>query len=204
MIFFAWLARTARHISQISPAEAIAPRAQKALLLINLQTVFWESDFYDQSSRETVLKTVQDRAAQAHKNGDAVIAIRQEWSETSTRLVARLFMAGAGLAGSPGIETAKPFAHLPTHQLSKRVQDAFETGELDKLLSSLQVGSLEIVGLDGEYCVARTAESALNRAYQVGLITAGIATAKAHKIGPIYKRLGHLGATIIRPANDSS
>ncbi|UYV38587.1 isochorismatase family protein [Rhodobacteraceae bacterium D3-12] len=91
-----------------------------------------------------------------------------------SRLVSKLTMGGTALAGGPDTGLARDFNGLPDHVLIKRVQDGFETSALDRLLDKLEIGTLDIAGLDGAYCVARTAEAALNRGYGVTLVEAAI------------------------------
>lgn len=110
-----------------------------------------------------------------------MIAVRQEWSLPVTKVLARLTMQGQAIEGTDGIELAAPFQGLVHHEIIKRVQDGFETGALDALLEQLDVGRLRIVGLDGQYCVAKTAQGALSRGYQVELVTAGILSGNPDK-----------------------
>ena len=86
-------------------------------------------------------------------------------------------MNGQAIAGTPGTEIAAPFAGLADQTLVKRVQDAFETKELDKILGQLNVGTLRIVGLDTNYCVAKTALAARQRGYQVEIVKRGVLSA---------------------------
>ena len=62
---------------------------------------------------------------------------------------------------------------IADHVVIKRVQDAFETGELDALFAKLDVGQLRIVGLDLNYCVQKTALAAKGRGYGVTIIKDG-------------------------------
>lgn len=172
-----WVLNGIRRIGNVSHGPKIEARPNRALLLIDLQTVFWDSDTYDIQARSEVEAAVLSAVADARKRGDSIIALRQEWSIPSTKLVARLMMKGQAIAGSDGTEVAAPFAGLADHTIVKRVQDAFETGELDSLLKTLNVGSLRIAGLDGNYCVAKAAEAAILRGYAVELVKEAILTA---------------------------
>jgi nicotinamidase-related amidase len=77
------------------------------------------------------------------------------------------------IEGSDGTEIAEVFTLLPDHVLVKRVQDAFETGELDALLQRCDVGRLRLVGLDMNYCVQKTALAARNRGFDVTVVKEG-------------------------------
>ena len=163
---FLWLVTGVRKIGAVSCGTPIGKQQQnEALLLIDLQTVFWDHGPYSeparQSAKAAILRAVETAKAQGHP----VIAVRLEWSIPSTKAVARLAMKGQALAGSAGTEIAQPFAGLAEEVLTKRVQDAFETGELDALLTKRGVGKLRIVGLDLNYCVLKTALAARNRGY---------------------------------------
>lgn len=168
-----WLGNGIRRIGSVSVGEKISDRTGSALLLIDLQSVFWErgpySDAAKQSAASVILEEVEAARAQSHP----VIAVRQEWSIPSTKLVARLTMKGQAIAGSEGTELARQFSSLPDHVITKRVQDAFETGELDTLLKDLDVGKLRIAGLDLNYCVQKTALAARNRGYDVSVVRGG-------------------------------
>lgn len=74
-----------------------------------------------------------------------------------------------------------PLDNLADHTVVKRVQDGFETDQLDRLLMQLDVGKLRIVGLDMNYCVARTALAARQRGYEVEIIRQGVLTADEKK-----------------------
>lgn len=172
-----WGALTLRHITGATRGARIPERAGGALLLIDLQKAFWTGTTYpaeDLTAAETAIRSAVEAA---RARGWPVIALRQEWSTPGSRLVSRLTMGGTALAGGPDTALAPPFAAMPDHVLVKRVQDGFETGALDGLLQELDIGRLEIAGLDGAYCVARTAQAALNRGYQVTLIENAILTA---------------------------
>lgn len=168
-----WLANGVRQIGAISRGESIGNRQGTALLLIDLQSVFWDHGPYSEDSklaaRTAIFREVQAAKARKHP----VIALRQEWSIPSTKLIARMTMKGHALEGSSGTELAEPFATLADQVLVKRVQDAFETKKLDTLLEDLDIGTLRIVGLDFNYCVQRTALAARNRGYKVTVIKSG-------------------------------
>lgn len=168
-----WLAVGVWRIGAVSRGQNIGTRDGAALLLIDLQTVFWSDAHYRSDDRSRAQAVILAEIESAKAAGFPVIALRQEWSHPSTKAVARLTMQGTAIAGTPGTELAEPFAALADHVVVKRVQDAFETGELDALLGDLEVGHLRLVGLDLNYCVLKTALAARNRGYEVAITIGG-------------------------------
>ncbi|MGI3184454.1 cysteine hydrolase family protein [Nioella aestuarii] len=160
-------------------------------MLIDLQSVFWEDGPYSESDRRAAQAAILMEIDAAKAAGTPVIAIRQEWSIPSTKLIARLAMKGQAVAGTPGTGLAAPFADIADHSIIKRVQDAFETGELDQVLNSLDVGRLRLVGLDFNYCVLKTALAARNRGYEVTVVGPGtLAAASTEKAQALLAEKG--------------
>lgn len=172
-----WLIFGIWRIGAVSDGEQIEARRGTALLLIDLQTVFWERGPYPESVKSKAKVAILDEVRSAKANGDPVIAARQKWSIPSTKAVARLLMKGQAVEGTKGTELAEPFVDLVDHVLIKRVQDAFETGQLDPLLAKLSVGRLRLVGLDLNHCVKRTALAARARGYDVTVVIEGTLSA---------------------------
>jgi nicotinamidase-related amidase len=189
-----WLGYGVKRIGSISRGEPIRARNNAALLLVDLQSVFWESGPYSNRAKQSAEAVILNEVHAARSKGHPVIAVRQEWSIPSTKAVAWLTMKGQAIEGSAGTELAEVFASLPGHVIVKRVQDAFETGELDALLERLDVGTLRIVGLDMNYCVQKTALAAQNRGYDTTVVKAG--TLSAAPTEPAENRMMSLGVTI--------
>lgn len=168
-----WLINGVRRIGSVSVGETIHDRNGSALLLIDLQSVFWEHGPYSDEAKAKAQAAILREVEVARAQNYPVIAARQEWSIPSTKAIARITMKGQALEGSAGTELAVVFSSLPDHTIVKRVQDAFETGELDTLLKRLDIGKLRLAGLDLNYCVQKTALAALNRGYDVTVVKDG-------------------------------
>lgn len=172
-----WFVGGIRKIGAVSSGEHIGVRSGSALLLIDLQDVFWNAGTFDETAKAEAQTHISAEVDIAKSSGIPVIAVRQEWSIPSTKAVARLLMKGQAVEGTPGTELAAPFNDLADHVVIKRVQDAFETRELDRLLGQLDAGKLSIVGLDTNYCVAKTALAACQRGYEVEINRQGVLSA---------------------------
>lgn len=194
LLLVIWLGFGVYRIGSVSRGEPIGSRSKSALLLIDLQSVFWESGPYSDAQKQLAEEAILRDVQAAKAEGSPVIAVRQEWSVPSTKVLARLTMKGQAIEGSAGTELATVFSTLPDHELVKRVQDAFETGELDTLLEQLNVGRLRLVGLDLSYCVQKTALAARNRGYDVTVVKNG--TLSATSAERAEKRMTSVGVAI--------
>lgn len=193
-----WLGFGVARIGAVSTGPKITPRDGAALLLVDLQTVFWENGPYSAADKAAAEQTILAEIEVARANDIPVIALRQEWSLPATKVLARLTMKGQAVAGTAGTELAALFQGLVDHEIVKRVQDGFETGALVQLLAQLGVGHLRIVGLDGQYCVAKTTQGALSRGYQVDLVLSGILSGVPDRAQAALNAAEAGGATLIR------
>lgn len=173
-----WLVSGVVRIGAVSRGAQIEWRDGEALVLVDLQSVFWNDGPYSDAQKTQAVQVIQEEVAAAKANGRPVIALRQEWSLPATKVIARLTMKGQAVSGTSGTEMAAPFEGLADHELVKRVQDGFETGALDALLAELNVGAVRIVGLDYNYCVAKTAIAAAQRGYSVTVVEPGVLAAQ--------------------------
>lgn len=194
LLLILWLGNGVKRIVSVSVGEMIRDRDGSALLLIDLQSVFWERGPYSDAAKEAAAAVILNEVEAARAQNHPVIAVRQEWSIPSTKAVARLTMGGQAIEGRDGIELVEVFSSLPDHVVVKRVQDAFETGALDTLLKCLDVGKLRLVGLDLNYCVQKTALAARNRGYDVTVVKEG--TLSAEPSESAEKRMTSSGVTI--------
>jgi len=174
-----WLGFGVKRIGAISRGEVIVDQNKTALLLIDLQAVFWDTGPYSEEEKQSARAVIMREVEEAQARDIPVIAVRQEWSIPSTKAVARLTMKGQAIEGTAGTELAEVFSSVPDHVIVKRVQDAFETGELDVLLKRLGVGKLRLVGLDLNYCVQKTALAARNRGHEVVVVKQGTLSASS-------------------------
>lgn len=192
-----WLIRGIWLIGRVSSGPIVQNRSATALVLIDLQTVFWQDGPYSAIQKANAETAILQAVERAKSDGISVIALRQEWSIPATKVIARLTMKGAAVAGTEGTEIAPPFAGKADHTLVKRVQDGFETGALDTLLENLEVGHLHLMGLDTAYCVAKTALAARARGYQVTIDRRTILAADQKTADKALKQLEEKGVALI-------
>ena len=101
-----------------------------------------------------------------------------------------------GNAGTSGLSILPQIAALSGHIIVKHIQDGFERQALNTLLETLKIGEVEIVGLDGLYCVRATALGAVNRGYLTQINPELVLTAAPEKWPGIAASLQKSGAVL--------
>lgn len=81
--------------------------------------------------------------------------------------------------------------------MTKSVQDAFQTGMLDRFLAQNKIGTVQIAGQDGIYCISTTAHAALNRGYDVQIIVPSVLSIDPDKQTRCFEQLKLRGAKIV-------
>ena len=167
LLFILWLGFTAYRIQKPSSGPAILPenRPNKALLVVDLQPVFLNGNGYEPDDVAAHRRAVLQKIIQEKNDGTKIIALQQEWHGAGAKILMSLTAKGRGNAGSEGLGILPEIAAEADHIIVKHIQDAFERPSLNALLETLAVGEVNIIGLDGLYCIRATALGAVNRGY---------------------------------------
>ena len=199
-LFFLWLGFTAYRIQKpsIGPTISHEHRPNKALLVIDLQPVFLNGNGYGADGVAALKKTVLQKIKQEKYNGTKVIALQQEWSGAGPKVLMLLTAKGRGNAGTEGLNVLPEIAAEADHIIVKHIQDGFERSSLNALLETLAVGEVEIVGLDGLYCVRATALGAINRGFHTRVDQNQLLVSNSKKWVSIAAHLKESGIIIYR------
>jgi len=142
----------------------------KALLVIDVQ-----DDYTGVIGRkEPIYKNVDDQIARINKlidkaslSGMQVVYIRQLFSNN----IIMRNMIGRTIEGLPGTELDTRIKVVSANDFTKKISDAFSNPKLSEFLTARHVNELYLTGLDGVYCVYKTALGGMNRGYHVTVVT---------------------------------
>ncbi len=149
-------------------ATYLKPRS--ALLVVDIQEDFTgerngkKALFPETASFISLANRVIEGAV---KQDMLVVYIGHEWPDT---LLNRLLGRGRAVAGSDGARLDGRLKVVSPHYFPKCRADAFSNRDLEELLIANQVDEIFLLGLDGAYCVYRTAQGAVNRDYKVQVV----------------------------------
>ena len=146
--------------------------AHAALLIIDIQEyTTGEVSVAEvlKKASDDLIRKVNKIAERSAEQGITVIYIRNVISNPIINL-----MNNSMAAGSMGARLDRRLNIVSDHVISKEKQDAFSNPRLDSILISNEISRLYVVGLDAAYCVNRTIEGAMNRGYDISVISDAI------------------------------
>ncbi len=155
----------------------LSQRPNSALLIIDLQedfTLATGKNAYDPALVDKTISAINELVLIANETGQPVISVRQIFKGWYINILVRLLNKGRGGPKSPGLDLDARLNGDIDHDITKARADAFSAPELEKVLERQKVGKLQIVGLDGNYCVQSTIQAAINRGYDVSFSDAAI------------------------------
>lgn len=166
-----------------------------ALLVVDLQ-----EDYTGPAAKQhyrdadKIISATNELIAEAQSKGTLVVFIEN----TFTNPIFRVLVGGMNAPGAPGTEMDRRLIRIPgTRTFVKQTPDAFSTPELETFLRNNQVNHVLIAGLDGVACVDATARGALNRGYEVTMITKAIAIHGNRPMEKLVQGWREAGATVI-------
>ena len=174
--------------------------SSKALLVIDIQ-----EDYTGVNARkktryngadELVIR-VNKIIGECKRNGTDVIYIKQEFAGVIPVLLTKLFSHGTAIKGKPGTEFDKRLNIVSENCFTKSMPSTFTNAELKKYLDKNKIEVLDVVGLDGQFCVKETVKGAIKEKYSVNLISNAILFKNENKREEVFKSLKELGAKII-------
>jgi nicotinamidase-related amidase len=99
--------------------------------------------------------------------------------------------------GSEGAALDRRLKVVSDFNIPKQKQDAFSNSILDSILIANQVNKLYITGLDAGFCVNSTIEAALNRGYELTVISDAVISETDSLKVQVFKRLKTKGVTFL-------
>lgn len=126
-----------------------------------------------------------------------VIDIQEDYTGVIPVLLTKLFSHGTAIKGKPGTEFDKRLNIVSENCFTKSMPSAFTNAELKKYLDKNKIEELDVVGLDGKFCVKETVKGAIKEKYSVNLISNAILFKNENKREEVFKSLKELGAKII-------
>lgn len=197
-----WLGFTAYNVAAPTHGAPIAPTATRtALLVVDAQTAFTTAGPpYGSPAADVgaMFARIEAHKRAAIASGHDVIYVRQVYRDLGARWLVTLTYGGLGNPGS-GVELDPRAAPGRAPVFEKAVGDALSVPELDTYLRERNVGTLWLAGLDGAFCVQRTANGALNRGYGVVLLDDAILTGQPAAYARASASLTARGARVQSP-----
>jgi len=172
-------------------------RPETALVIIDVQDDWTRNPKvgYAETDISDLIAHIQARYDAARKAGAKIVTVRQVFTGWLTNLVVKLVSGGAGAQDSDGLKLDDRLKINADADFTKPFGDAFSNPEFERWLEAQKVGQLVLVGLDGCHCVQLTAKGALNRGFDVEILTDGVIARHSGQWDWYLDELRGLGAT---------
>ena len=172
-----------KRITIVSNGEPIPhyKNPQTALLVIDVQRNLTAENgtwILNLEQTDTMIEKINSLIVNSPDNNYTVIYISNEFKKYS---IINLMTDRAMEEGSDGAKIDKRIEIINNHHFIKNEMDAFTNNNFENYLIKQEINHLIITGIDAEDCVDKTIKGALNRNYQVTVISNAIATQSEEK-----------------------
>jgi nicotinamidase-related amidase len=168
-----------------------------ALLVIDIQRDITEKNgkaVYNMEQTEQMVKNTNLIIENSEELGLLVIYITHEYKKS---FLIRIFTKGALEQGTPGAQIDPRIKIINKNHFIKHLMDSFSNPEFENFLKANKVNHVYITGLDAEACVDRTVKAALNRNYEVTVVSNAIAAKSEEKRNVKLWEFEKIGAKVV-------
>ena len=169
----------------------------KALLVMDAQEDFIgdqrNKEKFDYDDVDDLINNINERISFYEENNYEVIYVTTVFPNN---FFYRKF-AKYGISGSFGAKIDAKIKIVSENYFEKQTQNAFKNKNLVKFINEKGITHIELVGVDGSCCIAKTAEGARTLNLKVNILRNSVGTAYPHKINKISKRLEQYGIAYI-------
>lgn len=168
-----------------------------ALLVMDAQEDFIgeqrDKEKFDYDDVDDLIKNINERISFYEENNCEVIYVVTVFPNN---FFYRKF-AKYGISGSFGAKIDPKIKIVSENYFEKQTQNAFKNKNLVKFITEKNISHIELVGVDGSFCIARTAEGARKLNLNVKILKNSVGTAYPHKIDRVSKKLEQYGIVYI-------
>ena len=170
---------------------------KKALLVIDAQEDFIgeqrNKKKFNYDDVDELVKNINNKINIYEKNKDEVIYIA---NVLPSNLINKKFFP-YGITGSQGAKFDKRIKIVSENYFEKQVGNAFKNNNLVKFITDNKISHVELVGVDGNHCVFKTAKGAIEIGLNVTILSDGVGTINPDKYIKISEKLKSSGVVYI-------
>ncbi|MCK4251742.1 cysteine hydrolase [candidate division WOR-3 bacterium] len=170
---------------------------KSALLVIDIQRDLTEKNgkaVYNIEQTDQIIENTNLIIENSEKLGLLVIYITHEYKKS---FLIKIFTKGALEQDTPGAQIDPRIKIINKNHFIKHMMDSFSNPEFENFLKANKVNHVYITGLDAEACVDRTVKAALNRNYEVTVISNAIAAKSEEKRNVKLWEFEKIGAKVV-------
>jgi nicotinamidase-related amidase len=146
---------------------------------------------------ETLIASINTVLERAVAHGCTIVYTTQEFEGLFGTIVSKLLFKGVAIKGQPGTKIDSRLKVVSDHHISKSNLNAFANPQLHAVLQEHHITDLYFVGLDGAYCLDKTARAGIRLGYSVHLLDDCVVTQFEKRCASLRKQYDRLGIALM-------
>jgi len=146
---------------------------------------------------ETLIASINPVLERAVAHGCTIVYTTQEFEGFLGTIVSKLLFKGVAIKGQPGTKIDSRLKVVSDHHISKSNLNAFANPQLHAVLQEHHITDLYFVGLDGAYCLDKTARAGVRLGYSVHLLEDCVVTQFEKRCASLRKQYDRLGIALM-------
>jgi nicotinamidase-related amidase len=199
LLFIVYFINGYQKLYKVSKVKPINKKVhqKEALLIIDMQkdvTQMNGRSVMDLKQTDSIIENINRLIDHAEELRIKVIFFKHEFENI---FLLKLLTKGALQKGNPETEIDERLKVGNNTVIIKNSAEAFKDTSLDNLLNENHIGHLYMTGIDAEYCVAKTVQAALERQYNVSVISDAIGARTIERRDKKIEDFNNAGVEII-------
>ena len=146
---------------------------------------------------DTLIASINTVLEHAAAHGCTIVYTTQEFDGFLGRIASKLLFKGVAIKGQPGTKIDSRLKMLSDHHIAKSNLNAFANPQLHAVLQEHHITDLYFVGLDGAFCLDKTAKAGVRLGYFVHLLDDCVVTQYEKRCAGLRKQYDRLGVTLM-------
>jgi nicotinamidase-related amidase len=188
--------RERMHINSNTTTDA----SPKAIIVVDIQEDYTGTTAkppFPYKDSDHLIASINTVLAYAAERGWTIVYTTQEFEGILGTIASKLLFKGVAIKGQPGTKLDARLNVLSRHHISKSSLNAFANPQLHAVLQEHHVEEIYLVGLDGAYCLDKTAKGGARLGYNVTMIEDCVVTQFEKRCASLRQQYEKFGMRLI-------
>lgn len=180
--------------------NSYANARQKAIIVVDIQEDYTGATAkppFPYKDAATLIASINTVLEKAVEHDCTVVYTTQEFEGLIGTIASKLLFKGVAMKGQPGTKIDSRLNVVSNHHISKSNLNAFANPALHAVLEEHHIKELYFVGLDGAFCLDKTAKAAVRLGYTVTLLDDCVVTQFEKRCKSLRKNYDKQGISLM-------